>query len=135
MNYKNILYLKEKDYISTIKYIEKEEQIYSIKSKINKIAKKFLFDVNYYKKMIRKELELKNKIPIYFSEKLLLFTLNYKKEIYFINFYNILKITYEDKNVIIIFINYETLVFPLSKRILQNELIKIKKVSNYVENL
>ena len=135
MNYKDILYLKEKDYIANIKYIEKEEKIYSIRSEINKIAKKFLFDLSYYKKVIRKQLGLKNKIPIYLSEKLLLFKLNSKTEIYFINFFNVLKITCDESSVLIFFVNGEKLEFESPKRILKNELTKISKVLNYVRNL
>jgi hypothetical protein len=131
MNYRDVLYLKEKDYVATVKYIETEEKVYSLKSEINKIAKKFLFNLKDYNKLVRKELNLKNKIPIYFSENLLLFKINF----YYVNFFNVLKICYEERKIIFIFKSNEKLEIVACKRILDKELLKIRKVLEYVRNL
>ena len=73
MNANRLLYLKEKDFVS-ISVTEKEvKNIYSIRSEINRIAKTYFFSIREYRKLVKKELNLANKIPIYFSSTLLLF--------------------------------------------------------------
>ena len=110
MKVKDILYLVEKDFVSTIYHLNGNEQIYSVKTTLNKIAKNHLFNLQEYYKLVRREIGLKNKIPIYFSDGMLLFNLKCKQASYFINFFNVLKVCY-DEQVIIIFKNNFILYF------------------------
>ena len=134
MSVKNILYLKEKDFVSSIVYIGKEERIYSVGDKVNKLAKSHFFSVKEYRKIARKELQLGNKIPIYFSNVLFLFYINAKNTLYWINYFMVLKICY-DKNVIIFFKDGSFIEVEVSKKNFSNELKKINKVLQYVNNL
>ena len=129
-----LLYLEEKDFVSIANYSDRVEEIYSIRSEVNRLANKHLFSVLEYRKLIRKETDLKNKIPIYFSESLLLFYVKSLDATYWINYFNILKICYEDE-AYIIFKNGSILKLDVSKKLLKLELIKINKVITYVDNL
>ena len=73
MSLRDILYLKEKNFIANVIKTDGVEQIYSIKSELNQIAKKHFINISEYRKLVRKKIDLKNKIPIYFSNQLLLF--------------------------------------------------------------
>ena len=134
MNANRLLYLKEKDFVS-ISVREKEvTKIYSITSEINKIAKTYFFSIKEYRKLVRKELKLSNKIPIYFSPSLLLFYVNSKNTLFWINYFMILKICYE-KNIVIFLQNGDVIELEVSKRFFVRELKKINIVLNYVNNL
>ena len=134
MKVKDILYLVEKDFVSTVYHLNGKESIYSVKTTLNKIAKQHLFNLQEYYKLVRREIGLKNKIPIYFSEGMLLFNLKCKQTSYFINFFNVLKVCFED-DVIIIFKNNTILHLEVSKKILFQEMTKINKVLDYVRKL
>lgn len=130
-----LLYLKEKDFISTAYFFDYQQDIYSLKSYINHLVKKHLFNLPEYNRLARKEMNLKNKIPIYFSPDLLLFKINSQEGSYYINYFNVLKFCYEDKNVVIIFKNYDILKLTVSKIILSKELKKIDVVLTYISSL
>ena len=134
MNVNRLLYLKEKDFVS-ISVTEKEvKNIYSIRSEINRIAKTYFFSIREYRKLVKKELNLANKIPIYFSSTLLLFYINSKSTLFWINYFMILKICYE-KNIFIFLQNGEVIELEVSKRAFVRELKKVNIVLNYVNNL
>ena len=134
MNANRLLYLKEKDFVS-ISVTEKEvKNIYSIRSEINRIAKTYFFSIREYRKLVKKELNLANKIPIYFSSTLLLFYINSKSTLFWINYFMILKICYE-KNIFIFLQNGEVIELEVSKRAFVRELKKVNIVLNYVNNL
>jgi hypothetical protein len=126
----SILYLKEKDFVTTVLYIEKKEEVYSLNSELNKLAKRHFFSLNEYRKLVRKQLDLKNKIPIFFSNDLFLFYLKVSDTCYWINYFNILKICY-DENIVIIFKNGYILRLDIKRKNLIKELEKIDKVLNY----
>ena len=130
MNENSILFLKEKDFVTTVFYIEKNEEVYSLNSELNKLAKRHFLSLSEYRKLVRKQIELKNKIPIYFSDKLFLFYLKIKDESFWINYFNILKICY-DENIVIIFKNGYILRLDIKRKNLIKELEKIDKVLNY----
>lgn len=134
MEKNKILFLKEENFISSIHYIEKKEDIYSIKSELNSLAKRHFFSISEYRKLVRKQLPLKNKIPIYFSPSLLLFCIRERNCCYWINYFNILKICYEE-NIIIIFKDGSILEADVKKKILLQELEKINKVLAYKKEL
>lgn len=134
MSIGNILYLKEEEFVATIITEEEERKIYSVRSEINSLAKSCFFTISEYYKLVRKKIPLKNKIPIYFSDKLLLFTFISDKTHYWVNFFNILKICY-DEEIVIIFKNGECLRVNTNKRILDKELNKIKYVLEYINKL
>ena len=71
----NILFLLEEDFRTIKKTTSGIEEILSLRSELSRLANNYLFSIETYKKLVRKKLGLKNKIPIYFSKKLLLFTL------------------------------------------------------------
>ena len=129
-----LLYLVEEDYVSKAIYTDSVKSIYSIKSELNKIAKNHLTSLDIYYKNTRKKMNLKNKIPIYFSDSLLLFQINSKKEKYFINYFNILKICYEEK-MVVIFNDGTILKLDCKKYICRVELEKIKSIVDYINNL
>ena len=126
----SILFLKEKDFVATVFYIERCEEVYSLNSELNKLAKRHFLSLSEYRKLVRKQLDLKNKIPIYFSDKLFLFYLKIGNESYWINYFNILKICY-DENIVIIFKNGYILKLDIKRKNLIKELGKIDKVLNY----
>ena len=128
------MYLKEKDFVSISVTEEEVRNIYSIRSEIEKIAKAHFFSVKEYRKLVRKELLLSNKIPLYFSPSLFLFYVNSKNTLYWINYFMILKVCYE-KNIIIFLKNGDVLELDVSKRVFVKELKKINIVLNYVNNL
>ena len=134
MSIGNILYLKEEGFVATKVTEVEEKEVYSLRSEINSIAKNCFFDITKYHKLVRKKLPLKNKIPIYFSDKLLLFTFKSKNVCYWVNFFNIFKICY-DEEIVIIFKNGTILKVNLNKRIIKNELFKINQVLEYINNL
>ena len=134
MSINDILYLKEENFIANIITKSEVGQIYSVKSEINRIAKKHLMSIGEYKKFARKELGLKNKIPIYFSNKLLLFNLKFKETTFWINYFNILKICYKE-NIMIIFKNGHILEIGIKKDHLRKEIMKTVKVLKYITNL
>ena len=130
-----LLYLKQSIFEAKAYTISGVSDILSQRSEINKLACKYLFSVESYKKSIRRVLPLKNKIPIYFSNKLFLFYLKTNDGVmYYINYFEILKICF-DENIIIIFKNGDILKLGVSKKIVTNEIKKIKIILNYINNL
>lgn len=134
MSLRDILYLKEENFIANVIKTDGVEQIYSIKSELNQIAKKHFINISEYRKLVRKKIDLKNKIPIYFSNQLLLFNVKSNETVYWINYFNILKICKKDK-IIIIFKNGTLLELEISKNNMVKELRKTKKVLDYIANL
>ena len=134
MSISNILYLKEEEFIAKIVTNNSEREVYSLRSEINSIAKDCLLSISEYYKLVRKKLPLKNKIPIYFTNKLLLFTFKSKNAHYWVNYFNILKICY-DEEVVIIFKNGTMLKVNLNKRIIIKELCKINLILEYINEL
>ena len=134
MSKNRILYLTEKDFVSMLVTEEEMTKIYSVRSEINNIAKNHFLNIKEYHKLVRKKLLLKNKIPIYFSQSLLLFYINSNKTIFWINYYMILKICY-DKNIVIFFKDGSMLELEISKRVISNELKKIYIVLEHINNL
>ena len=130
MSKNSILFLKEKDFVATVFYVERCEEVYSLNSELNKHAKRHFLSLSEYRKLVRKQLDLKNKIPIYFSDKLFLFYLKIGNESYWINYFNILKICY-DENIVIIFKNGYILKLDIKRKNLIKEMEKIDKVLNY----
>ena len=130
MSKSSILFLKEKDFVATVFYVERCEEVYSLNSELNKLAKRHFLSLSEYRKLVRKQLDLKNKIPIYFSDKLFLFYLKIGNESYWINYFNILKICY-DENIVIIFKNGYILKLDIKRKNLIKELGKIDKVLNF----
>ena len=130
MSKNSILFLKEKDFVATVFYVEKSEEVYSLNSELNKLAKRHFLSLSEYRKLVRKQLELKNKIPIYFSDKLFLFYLKIRNESFWINYFNILKIC-SDENIVIIFKNGYILRLDIKRKNLIKEMEKIDKVLNY----
>ena len=132
---KNILlYIKEEGFISTSYYIDKEEQIYSINSELNNLAKRYFLSLPYYRKSVNKQLGLKYNIPIYFSPTLLLFRLKSKNVVYYINYFNILKICYEE-GVVIIFKGGHILEVEVKKKVVLQQLQKIDQILVYMNKL
>ena len=126
----SILFLKEKDFVATVFYVERCEEVYSLNSELNKLTKRHFFSINEYRKLVRKQIDLKNKIPIFFSNDLFLFYLKDKDTCYWINYFSILKICY-DENIVIIFKNGYILKLDIKRKNLIKELEKIDKVLNY----
>jgi hypothetical protein len=116
--------------VATVFYVERCEEVYSLNSELNKLAKRYFLSLSEYRKLVRKQLDFKNKIPIYFSDKLFLFYLKIGNESYWINYFNILKICY-DENIVIIFKNGYILKLDIKRKNLIKELGKIDKVLNF----
>jgi hypothetical protein len=129
-----LLYIVEKEFVSKTVYLEEETEIYSLKTEVNEIAKKHFISIESYYKLVRKKLDLKNKIPIRFSDSLLLFKINSKNEQYAINFYNVLKVCFDDK-VKLIFINGLILEIDISLKVIKQELTKINKILEYLDSI
>ena len=134
MQKSKLLFLEEKEFITTVYFLDNKKEVYSLKSEINRLANKHLFSINDYRKFVKKQTTLKNKIPIYFSESLLLFYIKDNDCSYWINYFNILKICY-DNNIVIIFKNGDILKLEISKKMILKELTKIEIVLDYIQNL
>ena len=130
-----LLYLKEQGFVSTAYYSDFEEQIYSLSSELNQIARKHLFNLTEYNRLARKEIGLKNKIPIYVSPTVLLYKLNSVEGEFYINHFSVLQVCYESGKVMYIFDNFSTLEVTISKRVLDNEIKKIKIILDYIHSL
>lgn len=129
-----ILFIKESNFKTTAYYEDKEENVYSLNSFLNDLAHKYFFTISIYKKMIRKYLPLKNKIPIYFSDKILLFyLLDNLGNRYLINYNSLAKICY-DNEVLFLFKNGYILSCDVNKKIINNELKKVYSILEYMHN-
>jgi hypothetical protein len=129
-----ILYLKETLFEATLYANEECFKISSVQGELNKLATKYLFSIASYKSCVKKKLPLKNKIPIYFSNQLLFFYLKTNEEKYYLNYFEIFKICCEEK-AIIIFKNGHKIELDISKKIILNEIKKVKLLLNYINNL
>ena len=127
MKFNSILYLEEINFVSTVVTIEGMNKIYSIRNEINNIAKAYFFSIKEYRKLIRKVLLLKNKIPIYFSNTLLLFYIKSKSALYWINYFMILKVCY-NQNIIVFFKDGSFIELEISRKIFSREIKKINIV-------
>ena len=134
MSLNDILYLKEENFCANIITQFEVGKIYSVKSELNKIAKKHFISISEYKKLVRKELSLKNKIPLYISNQLLFFNIKINDTIYWINYFNILKICYQD-NILVIFKTGDILELEINKKQIKKELNKVKEVLEYIASL
>lgn len=134
MSLNDILYLKEENFCANIITQFEVGKIYSVKSELNKIAKKHFISISEYKKLVRKELSLKNKIPLYISNQLLFFNIKSNDTIYWINYFNILKICYQD-NILVIFKTGDILELEINKKQIKKELNKVKEVLEYIASL
>ena len=131
---KGIIYLKQNIFEAKKYTYFGVEEINSLRNEIEKLAEIHLFSIESYRKAIKKKIGLKNKIPIYFSDNLMLFYLKEKEDRYYINFKKIYKICFEEK-VIIIFKNGDILELVLNKKIISKELSKVETILNYLNNL
>lgn len=129
-----LLYICEEAFSAKKVYFDFEDTIYSLRSEINNISKKYLFSIDNYRRLARKKILLKNKIPIYFSCELFLFYVKNKNICYWINYFNILGI-YQKGKIIILFKNLVTLELDVSISVLNKELAKIGKVLEYIKDL
>ena len=134
MSLNDILYLKEENFCANIITQFEVGKIYSVKSELNKIAKKHFISISEYKKLVRKELSLKNKIPLYISNQLLFFNIKSNDTIYWINYFNILKICYQD-NILVIFKTGDILELEINIKLIKKELNKVKEVLEYIASL
>ena len=134
MSLSNLLFLKEVAFDSMMVFEGKSVPIYSAKNEINRIAKLYFFSIKEYRKLVRKELILKNKIPIYFSKSLLLFCVKSKDEVYWINYFKILKICFGEK-VVIFFMDGSFIEVEVSRQVLSKEIKKVNVVLDYINNL
>ena len=134
MSLNDILYLKEENFCANIITQFEVGKIYSVKSELNKIAKKHFICISEYKKLVRKELSLKNKIPLYISNQLLFFNIKSNDTIYWINYFNILKICYQD-NILVIFKTGDILELEINIKLIKKELNKVKEVLEYIASL
>ena len=130
-----LLYIKEKDFVATAHYEEKIVDIYSSMSYINFLAKNHFFKLSEYYKLVRHQLKLKNKIPIYFSDKLLLFKMKCSDGDYYFNYFEILKICIDKEKIVIIFKSLQIVNIIIRKAVLQHELKKIDVILNYISLL
>ena len=131
---KGIIYLKQNIFEAKKYTCFGFEEINSLRNEIDRCCEMHLFSLESYKKAVRKKIGLKNKIPIYFSDKLMLFYLKENENRYYINFKKIYKICFEEK-VIIIFKNGDILELALNKKIISKELSKVETILNYLNNL
>ena len=129
-----LLYLIEEEYVSQAVYTDNILPIYSLNTEVKKIMKKHFLSLDSYSKLVRKQLPLKNKIPIYCSSSILLFKINSKNGKYMINFFNLLKIC-SDKDVVFIFKDGSILRVDVSITVVKRELRKIYSIIAYINNL
>ena len=130
-----ILYLKQTLFEANAYTTHGVNEINSLKNEINKLAVRHFFSIESYRNGVRKYLPLKNKIPIRYSNKLFLFYIKIKQdESYYINYYSILKICFNEK-VVIIFKNGEILELNIPVKVILKEIRKVEIISNYLNNL
>lgn len=130
-----ILYLKETIFEANSYTTNGIIPIFSLRNEISKLAIAHLFTIDGYRYAIKHVLPFKNKIPIYYSNNTLLFYIKSKAdEKYFINYFEIFKICYDNK-ILILFKSGEQLELNISKKMIEKELKKINTLLNYLNNL
>jgi hypothetical protein len=132
----NLLYLKESNCFSKAYYKEGTTEINSIRSELNHLAVKHLFTVESYRKSIKKILPVKNKIPLYFSDKLfLIYVKTLNKEMYQINLKEVAKVCFENDFVVVVFNTGLLLKLNTSINSVKSVLKNAAMISNYINNL
>lgn len=98
------------------------------------ISKDYFLDIKFYNKCISKRLNIKREIPIKLSDKLMFFRINDRVNEYYINYYNIVFLGYEDDNTLIIFKDGSYLEINENIIKFKKMLSKCKKIENYILN-
>lgn len=98
------------------------------------ISKDYFLDIKFYNKCISKRLNIKREIPIKLSDKLMFFRINDRINEYYINYYNIVFLGYEDDNTLIIFKDGSYLEINENIIKFKKMLSKCKKIENYILN-
>ena len=125
----------EKDGIAKAIFDEKESDIYSIKSYINKLCNTHLFSHEEYKKRVKKYVGLKNKIPIILNDKHLFFYFKSNDgKAYLINYFALAGITKEEL-IGFHFANGIFIYIDGSIAVLKKELKKIERLILYLKEL
>ncbi len=132
-----INYIVEENKISTMFYKNEYLVCDTYEALITKIFKAHFFNYSYYKNMIGKTLGLKNGAPIYLTNKLMFIKFREGEKIYYINYFAINFMSYNENTIFVIFKNGILLSFNKSKNNIKKKEEMIHKVleyMNYLEN-
>lgn len=128
-------YIQEKDKKSIIYYNDTKDECETYELLITKVMRDHLFKYDYYKKRIREIFDYKTNVPIYLSKSILLIKVKVKDTTYYINYIELLSISYSDDTLLFIFKNGITLFLDRKG----NNIIRIcemaKNILNYMQGL
>ena len=115
--------------------VTKEEcfEVVSLYSFLNQLASYYLTSIDGYRKSVKRQLGMKYNIPLYFNKSLLLFSISDKnKQKYWINYFALDDIYYENGKFIFVFYNGHKISMIISKSKISNSLNKIKAIIDYI---
>ncbi len=128
-----IYYYIEDNFLSKEKNNTGFVKIESINKALNNLATSNLFGIKEYKKAVKKILNIKSKIPIYYDFENLFFNIKDNNKKYYINYHSLLGIAYDTKRAILIFKNGENIIINVNKKTLLANVIKCQKIKIYKE--
>ena len=130
-----INYIVEENKISTIFYKNKCIVDDTYEMLITKIFKAHFFNYKYYKNMLGKILGLKSGVPIYLNRKLMLIKFKNKEKIYYINYFAINLISYNDNTILIILKNGDKIFLDKEKNNVKKKMDMASSILEYVKYL
>jgi len=135
MRYQDLLYIIDFEFRTVCSYGEEKEDIYSLRLWLKEIFKTKLKDFEAYKKTVSKVLKIKQMLPIYIDNKVLLWQLKASdKTRFLINYYKIKDINYSGDYMEIYFKNNYILQIKKTRQSYYRDLKKIKKFISYLES-
>ena len=136
MKEKELLFIKKEAFFTTAHYLDYNESINSFFSFLNVLAKKHLMDIKGYRRRVKSVLQIKSKVPIYFSNRIFLFYVHEKNGCeYWINYFQLAHISWNNGQAYYIFRNGYTLKAVLSQKALRGLTYRNRCILNYINNL
>lgn len=102
---------------------------------IHRLSNDYFISLKEYRKLIAKKLGVSRQHPIYLSDELMLFKVCTQNEVYYINYFAISFIGYENDTYFIIFSDGTYLYIDTNKRMIDAILKKITMIESYFENI
>ena len=130
-----INYIKENEQKTIIFYNNKASEYNRYEKIITNLLKTHFIDYKLYKKIMAKKFRYYRNVPIYFSKSLMLFKIRDDYFNYYINYNQLLSMSYNDKMVVAIFKNGEILCIDETKNDIRKYDNMCKTINNYINYL
>lgn len=130
-----IKYFVQKDFKTTVYTFEStftydERELY-----INRLLKINLIDLTSYKRLIRYNLEIKSRIPLFLNAYTILFKIKTQNSIIYLNYLSIINIGVSKDNVFILFRDGSYLEICYMKNTIRKDLEKCRIIMQYKETI